>query len=163
MSHSAPGSPTSGGRGAQHTRRESSALLKFDMRLPARVKAEVDAGRPHARVVRDFVDKAVIRPQLVETGRHECLRRYFDNMDKDHDGTLDLHEMRRWLPVIGTDNPAMGKAVEEHFKFMDKDGSDIVRRTPSPLLSTQALCFSSNAHSRHPHRTPPSLPPLPTP
>jgi hypothetical protein len=36
--------------------RESSSLLRFDMRLPARVKAELDSGKP-GRALREYVDK----------------------------------------------------------------------------------------------------------
>ena len=108
-------------------KRESAALLKLDMRLPAQVRAELAAGNLQARAVREFMDKAIIRPQLVPTGRHECLRQYFDNVDRNRDGTLDLDEMTRWLPVIGGETPEKWrKAVVDHFSFMDKDSDKAV-------------------------------------
>ena len=103
--------------------RDSSVLLRFDMRLPGRVKEELKAGRLHSRAVREYTDKSTIRPVMVKTGRHECLRRYFDRLDKDGSGTVELHEMKRWLPKIGLGEASAGDAIQAHFAFMDKDGT----------------------------------------
>eukprot|EP00615_Pteridomonas_danica_P018798 CAMPEP_0114408250 /NCGR_PEP_ID=MMETSP0102-20121206/22542_1 /TAXON_ID=38822 ORGANISM="Pteridomonas danica, Strain PT" /NCGR_SAMPLE_ID=MMETSP0102 /ASSEMBLY_ACC=CAM_ASM_000212 /LENGTH=674 /DNA_ID=CAMNT_0001575105 /DNA_START=29 /DNA_END=2051 /DNA_ORIENTATION=- len=125
-SYKPPVSPMSyGSKTNLHTRasRESSALLRFDMRLPARVKAELRSGK-QGKAVREYIDKANIRPVLVKCGRHETLRQYFEAMDKDKSGSLEFKEVRRWLPKIGMDNPDFRNAVDNHFRFMDKDGSE---------------------------------------
>jgi len=80
----------------------------------------------HSRAVREYTDKSTIRPVMVKTGRHECLRRYFDRLDKDGSGSIELHEMERWLPKIGLNDNAAAEAIQAHFAFMDKnDDGDI--------------------------------------
>ena len=115
--------PTRGLRAKAPPQRDSSVLLRFDLRLPGRVKEELKAGRMHSRAVREYTDKSTIRPVMVKTGRHECLRRYFDRLDKDGSGSIELHEMERWLPKIGLNDNAAAEAIQAHFAFMDKDGT----------------------------------------
>ncbi len=67
---------------------ESIALLKFDMRLPSRVSAELLNGKiGGGKAVKDFVEKASVRPVLVKMTRQETLLKYSKCLDKDNDGS----------------------------------------------------------------------------
>jgi len=92
---------------------KSSSLLRLDLHLPEPDKLKKMEQEGDLRV----------RPTIHVASKRETLKEYFNSLDEDGSGEVELDEMLAWLPKIGMGSQAQQDQVRDHFRFMDRDGS----------------------------------------
>jgi hypothetical protein len=94
----------------------SDALAKKVHDNPASACREAAHDRNRGKRVR-------LKPEMRAISHEQSLRSYFEFFDKDNSGTIEMREVKRFLPKLFMNNPGAIAEVEAAFRFVDKDNN----------------------------------------